>query len=241
MDDFSRLKGSYSLVRIYGTDCDQIVNTYKAAKSIGVKLFLGIWDINQVQAEAQKIIAGLNGDWSIVHTISVGNELVNSGQASPQKVVGAINQARKILRAAGYQGPVVTVDTFIAAGANPELCAASDYCAVNAHAFFDSTISAPQAGKWLFNTVANLRSKTGKKVVVTESGWPTSGMSNGLAVPGLKQQQQALGSIKQAFSSNPGDLILFSAFNDPWKVRDPGTFNAEQFYGIDGAVSNSDQ
>ena len=174
-DDFSRLKGSYSLVRIYGTDCDQVPNVYQAAKSIGVKLFLGIWDLSQVQAEAQKIISGINGDWDIVHTVSVGNELVNNGQATVSQVVSAIQQARQILRAAGYKGPVVTVDTFVAAEANPQLCDASDYCAVNAHAFFDSTISAPQAGKWLLNTVANLKSKTSKNIVITESGWPTQG------------------------------------------------------------------
>lgn len=235
------MKGLYSFVRIYGTDCDQVPAAYSAAKSVGVQLFLGIWDLSQVQAEAQKIIAAINGDWDVVHTVSVGNELVNNGQASPASVIAAIKQARQILRAAGYKGPVVTVDTFIAAEANPELCEASDYCAVNAHAFFDSTISAPQAGNWLLKTVASLKSKTSKNVVITESGWPTQGNPNGLAVPGLSQQKAALDSIKQAFASNPGDLILFSAFNDPWKTKAAATFNAEPYYGIDGAMSNSDR
>lgn len=239
-DDLSRMKGQYSTVRIYGTDCDQVPAVYKSAKANGLKVFLGIWDLSQVQNEAQQIISGINGDWDSVYAVSVGNELVNNGQASAASVVAAIKQARQILRAAGYNGPVVTVDTFIAAEANPEICEASDFCAVNAHAFFDSTISAPEAGKWLANTVASLKAKTSKPVVVTESGWPTQGSSNGLAVPGLSQQKAALDSIKQAFASNPGDVILFSAFNDPWKVKNAATFNAEPYWGIGGATSNSD-
>ncbi|KAF7562123.1 hypothetical protein G7046_g2005 [Stylonectria norvegica] len=242
-DDFSRITGAYSFVRVYGTDCGQVPAVYAAAKARSLKLFLGIWDLGAVQAEADLIIAGIAGDWDIVHTVSVGNELVNSGQASPAAVVAAIKQARTILRAAGYLGPVVTVDTFVAAGTHPELCEASDYCAVNAHAFFDSTISAGQAGTWLANTVANLKKTVAgsKSVVVTESGWPTEGLTNGLAVPGLSQQQAALDSIKQAFAASLGDVVLFSAFNDPWKANTAATFDADQYWGIGGAVSNSDK
>ncbi|KPM37467.1 hypothetical protein AK830_g9097 [Neonectria ditissima] len=242
-DDFSKFNGTYSLVRIYGTDCDQVSICYAAAKDIEVKLFLGIWDIDAVAEEAQKIIDAINGDWDIVHTVSVGNELVNSGKASPESVVAAVKKARSILRAAGYEGPVVTVDTFVAATAHPELCKESDYCAINAHSFFDSTVTADEAGSWLTRTVASIQDTlpSDKKVIVTESGWPCKGLPNGLAVPGASEQQAAIVSIKKAFADKLGDLILFSAFNTPWKAVEKATFNAEPFWGIDGAVSSSDK
>ncbi|KAF5027173.1 hypothetical protein F66182_746 [Fusarium sp. NRRL 66182] len=241
-DDLSQLSGSYSLLRIYGTDCDQVPNVYSCAKNSGMKLFLGIWDLEDVQAEAQRIIDGIDGDWEIVSTVSVGNELVNNGAASLAKVLSAVKQARKILRAAGYQGPVVTVDTFIAADANPELCTESDYCAVNAHAFFDGTSSAEDAGKWLSNTVKSLKSKlpSDKRVVICETGWPSKGNPNGLAIPGLSEQKVAIAAIKEAFADHLDDIILFSAFNDPWKKEESATFNAEPYWGINGATSSSD-
>ncbi|KAI5460271.1 glycoside hydrolase superfamily [Mariannaea sp. PMI_226] len=241
-DDFQELAGHYSLVRIYGTDCDQIVNVYNAAKKVGIKkLYLGIWNINDAAAEAKKIIDGIHGDWKIVSTVSVGNELVNSGGASPEQVVAAVNQVRSILRAAGYQGPVVTVDTFNAVAAHPELCEASDHCAINAHAFFDATITADQAGPWLAKTVENIKSVApGKKIIVTESGWPHQGTANGQAVPGPSQQLEAINSIKSAFANNIGDVVLFSAFNCPWKKAEPNTFYAEPYWGIGGRMSKSD-
>ena len=241
-NDFSRFASQYGLVRIYGTDCNQVPMVYKAAKAHGMKVFLGIWNPSALQAEVNNIIAGINGDWAMVHTVSVGNELVNNNQATAQHKVSAGLSARSMLRAAGYAGPVVTVDTFMAVQAHPELCEQSDYCAFNAHAFFDSTIAAHQAGSWLANTVNSVRSALSvpKKMVVTESGWPTLGASNGLAVPGLENQKLALDSIKTTFASNPGEVILFSAFNDLWKTKTMATFDADQYWGIDGAVSNSD-
>lgn len=242
-NDFQQFRGSYSFVRIYGTDCNQVANVCAVAKSYGMKVFLGIWDPSAVQSEASIIIAGVNGDWSMVHTISVGNELINNGLASPQEIVSAVAAARSILRAAGYEGPVVTVDTFTAAMAHPELYDQSDYCAINAHAFFDSTVSGPQAGQWLRNTVSRVRDvlPPSMDVVVTETGWPTRGDSNGAAVPGLEQQKAALDSIRQEFASNPGKVVLFSAFNNLWQPLNAATFNAEPYWGIGGAVSPCDQ
>ncbi|ODA77127.1 hypothetical protein RJ55_07645 [Drechmeria coniospora] len=241
-EDFRHLAGKYSVVRIYGTDCEQVGKAYPLAKAHGMKLFLGIWAPAAVREEAGKIVSGVKGDWSIVHTISVGNELVNNGQASAKQMVSAIKTARSILRSAGYRGPVVTVDTAAATRAHPVLCEESDYCAINAHAFFDSTASAPRAGKWLRETVSSVRSvlSTPKEIIVTETGWPTRGDINGVAIPGMDNQKAALDSIRREFAATPGRVILFSAFNDMWKRRESATFNAEQFWGIDGAVAFSD-
>ncbi|KAL6852861.1 hypothetical protein ACO1O0_007409 [Amphichorda felina] len=242
MDDFQSLKGAYSFVRIYGTDCDQVPKVYSAAKDARVKMMVGIWDIHSVKEEAAKIVDGVGGDWDIVHSVSVGNELVNNGQATPQQVTDSMDQARQILRKAGYTGPVVTVDTFIAVKSHPELCEKSDFCAINAHPFFDSTMAAKDAGKWLQNTVQKVKSALSKpmEVVITETGWPTDGAANGLAVPGLANQKTAIKSIEDAFSKHPYDVVLFSAFNDIWKEKNMKTFNADQHWGIGGAIAKSD-
>lgn len=242
MDDFQRFVGDYSLVRIYGTDCDQVPNVYSAAKKAGVKVMMGIWDIHSVGNEAAKIVEGIDGDWDVVHSVSVGNELVNNGQATPQQVTDAVGQARQALRKAGYNGPVVAVDTFLAVESHPELCEQSDFCAINAHPFFDSTVDAADAGKWLQSTLQQVRSALSKpmQVVVTETGWPTEGAANGQAIPGLANQKTAIKSIDNAFSHYPSDVILFSAFDDLWKAKTMTTFNADQHWGIGGAIANCD-
>lgn len=223
---------SHQVVRLYGTDCNQVANVLAAGKATGIQLFVGIFDITQVANSVQTISSAVHGDWSVINTVSVGNELVNNGAASVDQVVGAVNQARTALRKAGYNGPVVTVDTMVAMHSHIELCTASDYCAINCHAFFDGNVEASGAGPFVLDWAQKISAAAGgKTTVITETGWPTQGSTNGKAVPGTSQQQQAISSLKSTFSNN---MILFNAYNDMWKKNSASQFNAEQYWGIYG-------
>ena len=231
--DFDSLSG-YSTVRIYGVDCNQISTVTSAAASRSIKVFAGLLTISDVAGDLASMIKQLNGHFDgTITTISVGNELVDMGKASPGDVVSALGTARGILGQAGYTGSIVTVDTFNALIAHPELCQSSDYCAANAHSFFDGTIEPSGAGAWLQKQVDRIAAAAGgdggKKVVITESGWPHSGNSNGVAVPSPENQATALDSLRQAFGG-AGDLFLFAAFDDKWKAD--GAFGVEKNWGI---------
>ena len=234
--DFEQLSG-YSMIRTYGTDCDQVSTVLSAASAKGMKLFAGVYDITQVDSEVQTIIDAAGGNWDAFHTVSVGNEGVNAGTYTVDAVVGAIDAARTKLRSAGYNGPVVTVDTFVAIKANPTLCEKSDYAAANAHAFFDGGVTADQAGKWLISQAQQVSAACGNKdTMITETGWPSQGETNDKAVPSPENQQAAIDSIKSHFSSN---VILFTAYNDLWKQNNAATFGAEQYWGIYGNCPSS--
>jgi len=127
---------------------------------------------------------------------------------------------------AGYTGPVVAVDTFLAILNNPSLCSASDYVAANAHAYFDGTIAASGAGAWVAQQSGNLAATCGgKAVLITESGWPSAGDPNGAAVASPANQATAKSSI---LSSMGNKCVLFSAFDDAWKA--PGQYDVEQHW-----------
>lgn len=229
--DLEKLSG-FSVIRIYGVDCNQVPNVL-AGLARGQKVFLGIYDMGAVESGLATINAAVgNHGWNKVHTISIGNELVNNGAASVDQIAGYLKTARGILAGYGYKGPVVSVDTFNAVIKNPGLCSLSDYVAVNAHAYFDSQISASKAGNWVaqqIQLVSAACSSAGspKSVLISESGWPSRGNTNGAAVASLKNQQIAIASIKEKVGAN---CILFTAFNDYWK--EDGPLNAEKYYGI---------
>lgn len=217
---------------MYGTDCKQVENVLAAIKGKSVKLFVGIFDIADIPSQAKTIISAVNGDWGLINAVSVGNELVNQGKASVGQVVAAISQAKSTLKGAGYSGPVVTVDTMTAMKANPELCTASDFCAINCHAFFDGNVLPENAGAFVQKWAQDVsKAADGKTVVITETGWPTQGDTNNKAVPSKENQAAAMKSIKSSFSSN---AILFNAYNDLWKKDSGSTFGAEKFWGLLG-------
>ncbi|KAF7713564.1 Cell surface mannoprotein [Penicillium ucsense] len=235
--DLDRL-GDYPFVRIYGTDCDQTVKVARAVRQRKKQVFAGVYDLADLPQTLQQYrnaatLPDGRRDWSIFHTISIGNELVNSGMASPADVIGALNQARTILRKDGYQGPIVTVDTFSVLLKHPELCKASDYCAANCHAFFDATQHASTAGPYVLEQAHAVSAAAGgKRTMITESGWPHGGNPNGVAVPSPENQRSAIESIRRSFAHREGDLVLFTAYDDLWKKDNQYTFNAERFWGI---------
>lgn len=233
--DVSALSG-YGTIRLYGVDCNQVSNVLAALPS-GWKIFAGIYDVNNVASELQTLISAVGDKWSVIDTVAIGNEAVNSGQFSVGQVTAAVSAARGILGATGFKGSIVTVDTFTAILANPELCEISDYAAANCHAFFDSGTTASEAGSFVLSQAQRVSQACGgKNTVITESGWPSSGSSNGAAVPSPENQKAAISALQSTFSSN---LILFNAYNDLWKADNAGTFGTEKYWGIHGNCPSS--
>ncbi|KAJ5374794.1 Glycoside hydrolase superfamily [Penicillium concentricum] len=232
----------YSFVRIYGTDCDQTRIVSKAARRHNMRVFAGVYDLTDFPGSLSAFgdaVTGPDGkkDWSIFHTISIGNELVNAGTNSPGDVAAAVKKARSVLRAQGYNGPVVTVDTFSVLLDHPELCQVSDYCAANCHAFFDRTQRPAGAGPYALAQARSISARAGgKRTMITESGWPHGGDSNGGAIPSAENQRLAVASLRKSFDHRREDLVLFTAFDDLWKDDNRFTFNAERFWGIHGGL-----
>lgn len=229
--DLEQLDG-YPIIRLYGTDCDQVANVFQG-KSESQKVFLGIYYVDQISDSVQTLSQAVEkyGSWNDVVTVSVGNELVNDGQAVPSKVGEYVQEARSALKSAGYNGDVVSVDTFIAVINNPDLCQHSDYMAVNAHAFFDQFTPAEKAGTWLLQQIQRVSEACNneKKVVVVESGWPSKGQTYGQGVPSLSNQKAALEGISKSCGD---DTYAFTAFNDMWKPD--GAYGVEKWFGVLG-------
>ncbi|ETI24950.1 hypothetical protein G647_04320 [Cladophialophora carrionii CBS 160.54] len=219
----------FSKIRFYDIGCDLSVAT-AAAAAAGFSVTLGLNGIGNVNGDLSILIGMIKGNWGPIDTVVIGNEVINQG-GNPGQIADAINSGRAQLQAAGYTKNVVAVDTFMAHTAHPQICQASDYCAVNAHAFFDANTAAANAGTFVKNIIGNIQTN-GKAIIVTESGWPYEGGANGLAIPSPENQQAAVASLKAAFAGNPGGLFLFQAYDASYKPA--GAFGVEPHFGIYG-------
>ncbi len=249
--DFAKLDG-FKMVRIYGTDCEQLKTVPPAAKEKGMKLILGIYNdkvkAGTVGEDVKAIADAVGDDWSQVEAISIGNEPSLNG-ISVDQAVAAYKTGKTALRG-GYQGPVMIAETYAAIKEDPRICKDVDVVAANIHAFFSKVTEAGEAGKLVADEADAVSKKCdGKKVFVTESGWPHQGNTNGKAVPSRENQQKAMSSIKKVCSHLP--VIEFTAFNDGWKkgeilklnyhegcivtdggIDNPSTHNAEKYWGM---------
>ncbi|CUM56110.1 unnamed protein product [Debaryomyces tyrocola] len=236
--DIAKLS-SFSLIRLYSTDCDGIENIL-ASMTSSQELFLGIYEIdtNTITSGLKTIKSAVESSsrgWSAVHTISIGNERVNDGKSTVSDLETAIDTAKTWLSANApqYSGYVVTVDTLVATVNNPGLCKISDYLAVNAHPYWDGGVVPSNSGSWLQQQISNLESACGSSdILITETGWPTQGDTFGSCVPSIPNQLAAIKSIMSKFSDQ---VFMFTMYNDYWK--DPGPSNVEQHWGIFGNPS----
>lgn len=226
-EDFAKIS-DYGLIRLYGVDCNQVENVMQA-KGSNQKLFLGIFFMDQISQGIEQLSNAVKtyGSWDDVYTVSIGNELVNSGEASVEQIASYVSTGKSLLSSNGYSGPVVSVDTHVAILNNPALCEYSDYIAFNAHAYWDGTIVGSDAGPWLLLQMQRVANACNKHVMCVESGWPHAGDANGVAVASKSEQSNAINSIS---STCGDDTIAFTAFDDMWKS--PGPKNVEQFWGL---------
>jgi len=222
---------SYNVIRIYNTDCSQAQNVY-AGLAAGQRIMMGIYNLDELTSSVQTIIATFQNNWDVLHSVTVGNEAVLNGVATVDQVVAAIGQVRSALSAAGYNGPIATVDAQNIIESNPQLCEASDFAGANTQAYFSGQ-SSSTAGSFTSSQLSMLAAACpGKPIIITESGWPTAGPANGDAVPSVQDQQIALQGITEAAPTN---LILFTAYNDYWKVsgsQDATVDSVEPYFGI---------
>ena len=199
-----------------------------------MKLLLGIYiDDSGIGANTDEQIATLTqwgqGKWDLVEMIVAGNEAIFNGFASASQLAGFIADVRSKFRAVGYSGPVGTTEplgTFQENAAT--LCPAVDYAGANIHPFFNTDVTAESAGDFVAKQIEDLAAACGSKMEAynLESGWPSSGLPNGAAIPGSWDQKVALEGILSAAGSKSS---IFSFENDPWKA--PGPFQVEQFWG----------
>jgi exo-beta-1,3-glucanase (GH17 family) len=95
-----------------------------------------------------------------------------------------------------------------------------DVVMVNIYPFFDRVGVADAAGTVFpgaLQHVNRLYAHTGKRLVVGETGWPSSGPANGAAVPGNENQVHYLRGLSRYARSNGVSVFLFEMFDEPWK------------------------
>lgn len=232
--DIATIAGKgFKAVRLYATDCSGLQNVGSACQANGLKIIIGVFiessGISGAQSQVQQIIEwGQAGNWGLVELCVIGNEAIFNGYCSAEDLAQFISSSKQAFQSAGYSGPCTTTEPLNILQENSgTLCAVIDVVASNIEPFFNSDVTADQAGSF----VASQLQLTGQccpglTAYNLECGWPSNGSNNGAAVPGSSEQATAINGILESCGQN---TVFFSYDNDEWK--DPGTFNVEQYFG----------
>ncbi|EME38362.1 glycoside hydrolase family 17 protein [Dothistroma septosporum NZE10] len=240
--DIASIKAmGFSTVRLYATDCSGIQNVGSACASIGMKMIMGIYidasGLLPAYAQLSELTSwGKTNGWDKVEMVVAGNEAVFNGYVSASELAGFVGDVKSAFKLAGYTGPVTTTEPLnIIQEYASTFCAAVDVIAANLHPFFNGGVVAADAGAFVKSQLESLSQACNgeKEAYCLETGWPSGGTANGVAVPGASQQKQAVDSIVNAIGSKSA---IFSFENDGWKH--PGDLGVEQFFGCSSIFSD---
>lgn len=229
-----------SQVRIYGTDCNSLQTVQPACAKLGIKINQGLWidstGVDSIDSGLALLIEyGQQNGWDIFEYITIGNEAVNSGFCTVSDLISKIKSAKSQLKSAGYSGQVTTSEPPVTFVNNADLCTEStiDFVGINPHSYFNADVDAAGAGAFIKAEIDLTKSVCGTdNVVVTETGYPSSGNTNGKNVPSTENQQIAVKSILEELNQQ---ATILSYFDDLWKA--PGPYGIEQSFGIESFMA----
>lgn len=226
----------FNKIRTYGVDCNIISAVLPLASSLGFKVNQGFWISNQGVDSIDDSVSNLidyakKNSWDVFDYLTIGNEAIIEGYATPSQLISKINSVKKKLQANGYNGKVTTSEPPVMYKRHPELCteAEIDFVGINSHSYFNTNLHADEAGEYVASQQKEIAKICSKKAVITETGYPSKGIKNGNNIPSLANQYAAIKSIMDATN---GDCTILSSFDDFWK--NPGPYGIEQAFGVIG-------
>lgn len=200
------LTGYFSSMRVYASsDCNTLANAVPAAIATGGQILVGVWTEDDAHYGAEKAallsaVQTYGFDWIVA--VSVGSEDLYRGDTTASTLAQQVYDVRGMLSTvSGYSTDVQVghVDTWTAwvDGANTAVIEACDFIGTDGYPYFQNTEanSIDDAYNLFWDSITSVRntvSATGSSawVWVTESGWPTSGPTENLAVPSIANAQQ---------------------------------------------------
>lgn len=197
-----------------------------AAES-GLQTMVGVWlDSNLEQNEIEinnAIEIAKAGNAGIV---AVGNEVLLRGDLSEDQLLDYMSRVKQAVG----DTPVGYVDAYFEFVNHPRVTEACDVILANCYPFWEGCPAdyALLYMKDMYQRVTQVAN--GKKVIISETGWPNVGTATGGAVPSYENAIKYFIDTCQWAEADGIEIFYFSSFDEAWKVDAEGDVGA--FWGL---------
>lgn len=197
----------------------------RLARARGLKTMVGVWigtDRARNEREIQALVALAQA--GVVDIATVGNEVLLRNELPEQELLDCIRRVKALLPA---QVPVGCVEAYGELLDRPALIEACDVLLPNCYPFWEGADIA-QAQQHLQQMFALVQQAAGgKRVIVTETGWPGQGQTVSAAVPSPENAMRYFIDAQDWARREGVELFYFSSFDEPWKLGQEGAVGAQ--------------
>ncbi len=185
----------------------------------GLKTVVGAW-ISNDKARNEKEIETLIklAKSGLVDIAAVGNEVLHRNEISEQELISYIKRVKEAVNV-----PVSYVDAYYQFLDRPNLIASCDLLLVNFYPFWEGA-NIDYAASYLQNMLEVTQNVAqGKKIIISETGWPSKGETVEEAIPSEINAMKYFVSSQKWAKNNTIELFYFSSFDETWKAMQEGT------------------
>lgn len=199
----------------------------RIAHKHGMKTLVGAW-LGDNKEDNEKEIEGLIqlAKEGVVDIAAVGNEVLYRNDLSLEELLGYMKRVKEAIP----NIPIGYVDAYYEFSAHPELVDMSDVILSNCYPYWEgcSLEDSLNHMQQMFGQATD--AGQGKKVIVTETGWPSEG---GNLRGAFSSRENAMKYFinAQAWSAKANiEMFYFSSFDESWKVGNEGDVGA--YWGL---------
>lgn len=207
------------------TDDNELIP--QVAKSFGLKTLVGAWlgkdpEVNEREINGLIELARAG----LVDIAAVGNEVLYRKDLSEDELLAFIHRVKQAIP----DIPVGYVDAYYEFTQRPRIAEACDLILANCYPFWEAC-PFENSLDYLKKMVRQAEQATnGKKVIVTETGWPSQGENLKGAYPSEKNALAYFINTQMWALDEDVPVFYFSSFDESWKVSAEGDVGA--YWGI---------
>jgi len=197
------------------------------SKENGLKTLVGAWlgkDKDKNRQEIENLIR-LAKD-GFVDIAAVGNEVLYRNDLTENELLGFIEHVKNEIPGI----PVGYVDAYYEFTQKPEIAEVCDVILCNCYPFWEGTDFNLSLQHMQLMYQQAMTAGKGKRVIITETGWPSKGEKLGNAIPShINALKYFVNTQLWAIDENI-EIFYFSSFDESWKVGAEGEVGA--YWGI---------
>ena len=198
------------------------------AKEYGIKTLVGAWlgdDPETNEREIEGLIKLANEGY--VDIAAVGNEVMYRKDLTEEELLDFI---KKVKAALPESIPVSYVDAYYEFTIKPRITEACDLILTNCYPYWEGCPLDYSLAHMKSMYYQALEAGNGKKVIITETGWPSQGESFKDAHPSKENALKYFINTKLWSQQEDIDIFYFSSFDESWKVGAEGEVGA--YWGL---------
>ena len=213
-------------IRIFScTDENDLIP--QLAREYGFKTLVGAWlgeEKDKNEEEMTRLVELAQAGF--VDVAAVGNEVLYREEMDEAELIACIDRVRNALPdvSVGY------VDAYYEYSDRPALAEACDVILANCYPYWEGCHMDYSLlyMKQMYYQVKQARPD--KKIIITETGWPSEGEALGAAEPSYENALKYFINAQTWARKEDIDMFYFAAFDEAWKVGTEGSVGA--FWGL---------